>query len=85
MGTRMKTTIEIGDDLMQRTKRVLRRDGGTLRSLVEEGLTLALERRETRSKTLITLPTFRGQGLQPEFQDASWEKIRDTIYPHDRR
>ena len=80
MGSRMKTTIEIGDDLLQRTKRVLRKQGGTLRSLVEEGLALALERREKRPKKLIKLPTFRGEGLQPEFQNASWEKIRDAIY-----
>ena len=24
--------------------------------------------------------TFKGKGLQPEFEDASWEKIRDAIY-----
>lgn len=80
MGSRMKTTIEIGDDLLQRTKRVLRKQGGTLRSLVEEGLTLALERREKKTRPKIKPVTFGGNGLQPEFQNAPWEKIRDEIY-----
>ena len=80
MGSRMKTTIEIGDDLLQRTKRVLRKQGGTLRSLVEEGLSLVLERREKKTRPQIKPVTFRGQGLQPEFQNAPWEKIRDAIY-----
>ena len=85
MVSHMKTTIEIGDDLVQRSKRVLRKQGGTLRALIEEGLTLALERRETNAKTKVELVTFRGRGLQPEFRGASWEKIRDSAYPHGRR
>jgi len=84
MVSRMKTTIEIGDDLVRRSKRVLRKQGGTLRALIEEGLTLALERREANAKTKVKLVTFRGQGLQPEFRGASWQKIRDAIYPHGR-
>ena len=85
MVSHMKTTIEIGDDLLQRSRRVLRRQGGTLRALIEEGLTLALERREAHSKADVKLVTFSGKGLQPEFRKASWEKIRETIYPHGRR
>ena len=85
MVSHMKTTIEIGDDLLQRSRRVLRKQGGTLRALIEEGLTLALERRESHSKTDVKPVTFGGKGLQPEFRNASWEKIRETIYPHGRR
>ena len=81
----MKTTIEIGDDLLHRSKRVLRKQGGTLRGLVEEGLTLAVERREKGAMARIQPVTFRGRGLQSEFRDAPWEKVRDAIYPHGRR
>ena len=81
----MKTTIEIGDELLQRSRQVLHEQGGTLRGLVEEGLELALAHRE-RAKTRQVKPvTFRGQGLQPEFRSASWQKFRDTIYTHDSR
>lgn len=81
----MKTTIEIGENLLQRSKRVLRKEGGTLRGLIEEGLALALERREQGAKVTVRPVTFRGQGLQAEFRDASWQKIRDAIYPHGSR
>ncbi len=76
----MKTTVEIGDDLIHRSKRLLQEQGGTLRALVEEGLTLALERRERNAKGQVKPVTFRGQGLQPEFRGASWQRIRDAIY-----
>jgi hypothetical protein len=85
MVSHMKTTVEIGDDILHRSRRVLRKEGGTLRALVEEGLILALSRRERSPKIQVKPVTFRGQGLQPEFRGASWHKIRDAIYPHDRR
>ena len=85
MVSHMKTTVEIGDDLVHRSKRLLRKQGGTLRGLIEEGLTLALERREKREKVTVKPVTFRGDGLQPEFRDASWEQIREAIYPNGRR
>ena len=84
MVSHMKTTIEIGDDLLHRSKQVVRKDGGTLRALVEEGLTLALQRRERKTNTHVKPVTFGGQGLQPAFRGASWRKLRDTIYAHGR-
>jgi hypothetical protein len=29
---------------------------------------------------MVTLVTFKGNGLTREFEDASWDKIRDAIY-----
>ncbi len=84
MVSHMKTTIEISDHLLHRSKKVVRQEGGTLRSLVEEGLTLALARREKGTKARVKLVTFRGQGLQPEFRGVSWQKVRDAIYRHGR-
>ena len=39
----MKTTVEIGKDLFARSREVARREGTTLRALIEEGLRAALE------------------------------------------
>jgi hypothetical protein len=84
MVTHMKTTIEISDDLMARSRRLLKQQGGTFRALLEEGLALALKARAGRRKSRITPVTFAGQGLQEPMRGQSWERIRDTIYPHDR-
>lgn len=46
----MKTTIDIADDLISRAKLVQKRDGVTLRSLVEDGLRLVLDREARRPK-----------------------------------
>lgn len=76
----MKTTIELPDDLLDRTRAVARREGATLKALIEEGLRLALRAREQREVKPLRLRPFRGDGLSDEFRDAGWERIRDEIY-----
>lgn len=80
LASRMKTTIEISTPLLRRAKKVAAREGTTLRALIEEGLARSLEAHERNPEEIPPLVTFRGDGLAPEFQGASWEKIRDTIY-----
>jgi N-acyl-D-aspartate/D-glutamate deacylase len=77
----MKTTLEISDDLFARTREVARREGMTLRGLVEEGLRAALARRE-RKAAPYQWPDLSvdGEGLSPEISEGSWEAIRDRIY-----
>lgn len=81
MGTHMKTTIEIADALLRSAKATCRREGTTLRALVEAGLrqVLADKRREAPR---FELPDARvgGSGLSPELQQASWAQLRDEIY-----
>lgn len=78
--THMKTTIELPDDLLERTRRVAQREGSTLKSLMEEGLHLALRARARKRTTPFRIQPFRGDGLTPAFQNASWENLRDEIY-----
>jgi hypothetical protein len=80
----MKTTIELPAELVERSRKLARREGATLRALVEEGLRLALRARQKRSGRPFRLKTFRGDGLTREFQQAGWERVRDEIY-RDRR
>jgi hypothetical protein len=77
----MKTTIEIADPLLEEARGIATRDGETLRSLVEQGLRKVLAERRTRSKRFVLRnASVDGEGLQGEFADASWDKMRDLIY-----
>ena len=58
-----------------------RKEKTTFRALAEQGLRLVLkERRQGKAKHLPPLATMRGKGLTAEFENASWDKIRDEIY-----
>ena len=76
----MKTTIEISDPLLRRAKHIAHDQHQTLRSLVEEGLTRVIEEREQQHETKIQPVVFGGNGLTPEFENASWEVIRRAAY-----
>jgi hypothetical protein len=79
--THTKTTIELPDDLLERSKVVARRENSTLKALIEEGLRLALRARTARKRAApFAVQPFQGDGLTPEFATAGWERIRDEIY-----
>ena len=75
----MKTTIEIQDELLERSKRLARQEGTTLGAVIEKGLQLALRARTGKRRQPFALKPFAGDGLNPEFEYASWELIRDEI------
>ncbi len=76
----MKTTIEIADDLFERARRLARREKTTFRSLAEQGLRLVLKQKQAKTQPRKWKPVTKGGGLNPEFRDWNWEKIRDLIY-----
>jgi hypothetical protein len=76
----VKTTVDIADDLLKRSQQLAKREGSTLRAVLEEGLRLVLKDRRTPGSRAFRFPTFGRGGLNAEFRDADWEKIRTTIY-----
>ena len=76
----MKTTIELSDELLEHVRRVARKEGATLRALVEEGLQRTLEARRSTVRRHLDFPSYGGSGLTTEFQGAPWTRIRDEIY-----
>ena len=81
-GAPMKTTIDIADDLFERVQRLAAEERTTFRALTEEGLRRVLEAKaEARATTLAPLVSFGRGGLTPEFEGATWERLREAIYP----
>ena len=76
----MKTTIELPDELLEQVRGVARREGTTLRGLVEEGLQRSLEARRNAVHRDLDFPSYGGSGLTTEFHGASWNRIRDELY-----
>lgn len=76
----VKTTIEIADDLFERAQEIARKEETTFRALAEQGLRLVLRQKQARAKMRKWKPPTRGGGLNPEFRDWNWSKIRDLIY-----
>ena len=80
MGTHMKTTIEIADSLFERAKRLASKERLTLRELIESGLRRELDERRAKKPFVLRDASVGGTGLQPEFQGATWEQMRDAAY-----
>lgn len=83
--THMKTTIEINDELFARSRRAAKREGKTLRALMEEGLRLALQARSAKPAPDFDYPVFGSGGLRDEVQGKGWDALRDTIYETSNR
>jgi len=62
----MRTTISINDHVLERAKKLALDRRKTLSSVIEDALTESFFRREQQeNRPRVTLPTFKGDGLQP--------------------
>ena len=76
----MKTTIELTNDLAVKAKRYAARHGLTLRTVIEEGLRLRIRAEPGRTGFKLRDASVEGSGLQPEFRDQDWSKLREAAY-----
>jgi hypothetical protein len=76
----MKTTVHIPDSLLEEARKIASQEQTTIKALIEEGLRRTIDDRKHRRSFRLRKATFKGNGLQPDVADASWEKIRDLSY-----
>ena len=76
----MKTTVEISDSLLREVRKLAAREGVTLRTLVERGLHRVVAETERGAPFKLRRASFKGKGLQPEFREGSWDRLRDLTY-----
>jgi hypothetical protein len=78
----MKTTIDIADDLLRRARRTARQENITLKTLAEEGLRLAIERRQRKRTVEIKPHVVTGKAMPTEL---SWDRLREVLYGEEGR
>ena len=78
----MKTTIDISDDLARQAKELAKREGTTLRTIIEQGIRLKLAQSTHAAPFRLEDMSVNGQGLQTEFKNKSWEEVREAAYEY---
>ena len=76
----MKTTADLPEALVREAQDVARAEGTTLRTLVEDGLRVALERHRSGSRFRLPDASVDGNGLRQEVRNAGWDEVRSAIY-----
>lgn len=76
----MKTTVEISDGLAEEVKAHMAQEGVTFRSLVERGLIEVLRAGQAPTPFTLRDASVGGRGLQAEFRESGWNRIRDAAY-----
>jgi hypothetical protein len=76
----VKTTVEIQDQLFTRAQRKARREGRTLRSVIEEGLRLALDAETVAESYHLPDLSVGDPGSPDPLESMSWTELRDEIY-----
>ncbi len=80
MSPPMKITLEIAEPPATEAKALARKQGVTLRELIEQGLKLALAQRKKPHALKLRDASVGGHGLQPTAETLSWEQLRALIY-----
>lgn len=76
----MKTTIEIPDPLFRQARESAKRQGITMKLLIEQALRKTLAESQHKVPFKLREGSVNGQGLSAEFSDASWTRLRDASY-----
>jgi len=73
----MKTTFDLADPLLDEARKLARREGTTMRALVEQGLHQVLAQKRRTAPFRLRDASFAGDGWRPELEGASWDRLRE--------
>ena len=76
----MKTTVDLPKSLLEEAKKLAANHQTTVKALIEEGLRRVIGEHQRSEKFRLRKATFKGEGLQPDMEGASWETIRERAY-----
>ena len=76
----MKTTFDIADNILTRSRGLAKREHVPLKELVEEGLLIVIQKHEAKPRHRVAPVTFKGNGLSAAFKGRGWGEIRDAAY-----
>lgn len=80
MVNRMKTTVELPDELLHEVQQIARAEHTTMKSLLEEGLRAVIARHRRAEAFALRDASVSGRGLRPEVAEGGWAKIRELSY-----
>jgi len=76
----MKTTVDLPQSLLEEAKKLAANHRTTVKALIEEGLRRVIGEHQRPGKFRLRKATFKGEGLQPDMEGASWETMRERAY-----
>lgn len=77
----MKTSFDLPESLMREVRRTAKEQNTTTKSLVTEALVALLERySDDQSAYRLPDASVGGEGIAPEFANASWAELREAAY-----
>jgi hypothetical protein len=76
----MKTTVDIPESLLAEAQKVARQQKTTLKVLIQEGLHQAIARRKEAKPFKLRDASFKGTGMQPGMECATWDEMLALIY-----
>jgi hypothetical protein len=80
MMARMKTTVDLPDDLFREVQQLARAENTTMRSLMEEGLRAVIARHHAAGRFTLRDASVPGEGVSAQFADATWAQLREAAY-----
>ncbi len=76
----MKTTVDIPEAPLGEAKKLAAREGITLEALIERGLHRLIAETRQHPPFKLRRASFKGKGLSPDLEKASWEAVQDRAY-----